>query len=236
MPILKLKNYACRIFLPFFLFLITAAMTGCGQKQKDSFILEQGAMPGEAAAVEELPSFVTKEAEDISRQGSPKETDDAGSASYCVIHICGAVRNPGVYELPEGSRIMDAVTAGGGFLPQADENACNLAAKVTDGCQIYIMTLEESRLAESVTARAGIQPEGGIGAEDGNAQEADGKVNLNTAREQELKTLPGIGDSRAAAILAWRREHGRFEKIEDIMKVNGIKQAAFDKIKEKIKV
>lgn len=231
MPTLKMKKNACRICLPFFWLLTAVAMTGCGQKQGDSFFLEQRTVSAQEAAEEELPSFATKETADTSLQESHKET--AGSVSSYVVHICGAVKNPGVYELPEGSRIMDAVRAGGGFLPEADENACNLAAKVTDGCQIYIMTLEESRRAELQPAQAGIQTQDGASAVESTE---DGKVNLNTAGEQDLKTLPGIGDSRAAAILAWRREHGRFETIEDIMKVSGIKQAAFEKIKDKITV
>ena len=139
---------------------------------------------------------------------------------------------------------MDAVAAGGGFLEEADQSACNLAEKVTDGCQIYIMTREESSLAAQPLA-AGIQPAsagasagGEAGAQSGATADtggsADGKVDLNTADAAALKTLPGIGDSRAAAILAWREENGRFTCIEDIMKVSGIKQGAFDKIKDLI--
>lgn len=185
------------------------------------------------------------EAEPVTQEG-----DDACRTAVCIVHICGAVKEPGVYELPEGSRVMDAVNAGGGFLDEADPEACNLAQPVTDGCQIYIMTKEESRELEAAGKSAGIQraptaqenaaasvqPASEDGAEGAQRTESGGKVNLNTADAAALKTLPGIGDSRAAAIIAYRQEHGKFTCIEDIMKVSGIKQAAFEKIKDRITV
>ena len=149
----------------------------------------------------------------------------------CTVHICGAVNAPGVYELPQDSRVVDAVAAGGGFAPDADPEACNLAQPVTDGCQIYIMTQEESALADRGGRNAGIQETEPDAGTDGT-----GLVNINTADAEQLKTLPGIGDSKAAAILAWREENGRFETIEDIMKVSGIKEGAFSKIRDRIRV
>ena len=174
------------------------------------------------------------------------ELSDASSeeAKTLVVHICGAVSAPGVYELPAGSRIIDAVEAGGGFLPEADEACCNLAEEIVDGCQIYIMTKSESCADGQTEKKAGIQtsPDGDMQTTDRNVRSnsapalENGLVNLNTADVAALMTLPGIGESRAKAIISYREQHGAFAKIEDIMKISGIKQAAFSKIKDKITV
>ena len=174
------------------------------------------------------------------------ELSDASSeeAKTLVVHICGAVSAPGVYELPAGSRIIDAVEAGGGFLPEAEEACCNLAEEIVDGCQIYIMTKAESCADGQTEKKAGIQtsPDSDMQTTDRNARSnsapalENGLVNLNTADVAALMTLPGIGESRAKAIISYREQHGAFAKIEDIMKISGIKQAAFSKIKDKITV
>ena len=180
--------------------------------------------------------------------GSTDRADlsDASSeeAKTLVVHICGAVSAPGVYELPAGSRIIDAVEAGGGFLPEADEACCNLAEEIVDGCQIYIMTKSESCADGQTEKEAGIQtsPDSDMQTTDRNVRSnsapalENGLVNLNTADIAALMTLPGIGESRAKAIISYREQHGAFAKIEDIMKISGIKQAAFSKIKDKITV
>ena len=174
------------------------------------------------------------------------ELSDASSeeTKTLVVHICGAVSAPGVYELPAGSRIIDAVEAGGGFLPEAEEACCNLAEEIVDGCQIYIMTKSESCADGQTEKKAGIQtsPDGDMQTTDRNVRSnsapalENGLVNLNTADVAALMTLPGIGESRAKAIISYREQHGEFAKIEDIMKISGIKQAAFSKIKDKITV
>ena len=174
------------------------------------------------------------------------ELSDASSEEEktLVVHICGAVSAPGVYELPAGSRIIDAVEAGGGFLPEADEACCNLAEEIVDGCQIYIMTKTESCADGQTEKKAGIQtsPDSDMQTTDRNVRSnsatalENGLVNLNTADVAALMTLPGIGESRAKAIISYREQHGAFAQIEDIMKISGIKQAAFSKIKDKITV
>ena len=174
------------------------------------------------------------------------ELSDASleEAKTLVVHICGAVSAPGVYELPAGSRIIDAVEAGGGFLPEADEACCNLAEEIVDGCQIYIMTKSESCADGQAEKKAGIQtsPDSDMQTTDINVRSnsttalENGLVNLNTADVAALMTLPGIGESRAKAIISYREQQGAFTKIEDIMKISGIKQAAFSKIKDKITV
>lgn len=187
-----------------------------------------------------------REAEPSAGSTDRTELSDASSeeAKTLVVHICGAVSAPGVYELPAGSRIIDAVEAGGGFLPEAEEACCNLAEEIVDGCQIYIMTKSESCADGQTEKKAGIQtsPDSDMQTTDRNVRSnsapalENGLVNLNTADIAALMTLPGIGESRAKAIISYREQHGAFAKIEDIMKISGIKQAAFSKIKDKITV
>lgn len=187
-----------------------------------------------------------REAEPSAGSTDRTELSDASSeeTKTLVVHICGAVSAPGVYELPAGSRIIDAVEAGGGFLPEAEEACCNLAEEIVDGCQIYIMTKTESCADGQTEKKAGIQtsPDSNMQTTDRNVRSnsatalENGLVNLNTADVAALMTLPGIGKSRAKAIISYREQHGAFAQIEDIMKISGIKQAAFSKIKDKITV
>ena len=187
-----------------------------------------------------------REAESSAGSTDRTELSDASSeeTKTLVVHICGAVSAPGVYELPAGSRIIDAVEAGGGFLPEADEACCNLAEEIVDGCQIYIMTKSESCADGQTEKKAGIKtsPDSDMQTTDRNVRSnstpalENGLVNLNTADVAALMTLPGIGESRAKAIISYREQHGAFAQIEDIMKISGIKQAAFSKIKDKITV
>ncbi len=187
-----------------------------------------------------------REAEPSAGSTDRTELSDASSeeTKTLVVHICGAVSAPGVYELPAGSRIIDAVEAGGGFLPEAEEACCNLAEEIVDGCQIYIMTKTESCADGQTEKKAGIQtsPDSDMQTTDRNVRSnsapalENGLVNLNTADIAALMTLPGIGESRAKAIISYREQHGAFAQIEDIMKISGIKQAAFSKIKDKITV
>ena len=234
----------------------------CGAQREELFLPERESVPVEENREAESnagDTDKTREAESnagdtdqkreaVSNAGSPDRTElsdaPAEKAPTLVVHICGAVSAPGVYELPAGSRIIDAVEAGGGFLPEADEACCNLAEAIEDGCQIYIMTKTESCADGQTEKKAGIQtsPDGDMQTTDRNVRSNSapaldsGLVNLNTADVAALMTLPGIGESRAKAIISYREQHGAFVKIEDIMKISGIKQAAFSKIKDKITV
>jgi len=152
-----------------------------------------------------------------------------------LVHICGEVVSPGVYEFNSGSRVYDAINAAGGFSESADETLLNLAQVIHDGEKIYVPQKGEKIKAEECidagTAIVNAAGEGYI-----STGVADDKVNINTATAEELKTLNGIGDSRAADIIAYREANGPFEKIEDIMKISGIKTALFTKIKDRIRV
>lgn len=134
------------------------------------------------------------------------------------VHILGQVVRPGLYELPDGARAVDAVAAAGGFTEQADAAGLNLARFVSDGEQIVVPAIGD---AASTTA-PGIT--------------ADGRVNLNTADAAALDTLPGVGPATAANILAWREEHGRFESVDDLLDVGGIGEAKLDAIRDLVTV
>ena len=146
---------------------------------------------------------------------------DGQQASKAVVfvHVCGEVKEPGVYELSEGSRVVDAVEAAGGLLEDAAEEAVNLAETVSDGVQVVIPNRTEVEAAEKQMA-----------------EEAAGLVNLNTATKAQLMELPGIGESKAEDIIRYRESSGGFRTIEEIMQVPGIKEAGFRKIKDRVVV
>ena len=155
-----------------------------------------------------------------------------------VIHICGAVNQPGVYTLQEGDRIYDVLQKADGFREDAGEEYLNLAQLLEDGMKITVPTKEEAKKWQNGNVEA-IQRTREVQADSKASVQNRGessKVNLNTASESELCTLPGIGESRAKSIIEYRNQHGGFEKIEDIMKVSGIKEAAYKKIKDYITV
>ena len=176
----------------------------------------------------EPDSGVDKEPEETEsapkEERPPEETKPSSQASY-VVHVCGQVKEPGVYELEPGSRVYQAVEMAGGFGPDAASWYLNLAQEVADGMKIQVPTEEE--------ALAWGNSGGSLSVGQGQTET---KVNLNTADEEQLMTLTGIGESRAADIIRYRQEHGPFERIEDIMNVSGIKEGAFQKIKDSITV
>ena len=155
------------------------------------------------------------------------------TASQTVfVHVCGAVENPGVYELAGDARVYQAVEAAGGFLPEACEDYVNQAGVLTDGKRLYIPTEDEVRELsqegkDTLTEELLLQS-------DSETDPADGLVNINTASMEELCTLPGIGEGKARHIISYRESTGKFEQIEDIMKVEGIKEGLFGKIRDLI--
>ena len=145
------------------------------------------------------------------------------------VQVSGAVQKPGVYKLPAGSRIFEAVELAGGTTPEADLASVNQAQVLSDGQMIYVYAVGEE--PRSIPGQAGQEETGESGQEAG-----DGRVNLNTASMEELMTLPGIGESKAEAILSWREENGGFDSVEDIMQIPGIKEGVFSKLEDRIKV
>lgn len=195
---------------------------------------------------EESESRNTK-AEDVQEMGMQSEDQNqipdetsAGEQQAVMIYVdvCGAVVNPGVFALEEGSRVFQAVEAAGGYLPQAAQACINRAQILTDGQQIYILTQEEMEQqgiqpGESQTASGTV---GDFSGQSDSADRQDKRVNINTADESQLTALTGIGSTRAQAIIAYRESEGPFSSIEEIMNVQGIKEGTFAKIKDEIVV
>ncbi|MDZ4168822.1 MAG: ComEA family DNA-binding protein [Coriobacteriia bacterium] len=135
-----------------------------------------------------------------------------------VVHVAGAVRHPGVYELPSGSRVADAVDASGGMLPDAVPAAVNLARLVVDGEQVVVPSEDDPISVAPPPAAAG----GGAGASGAAGSPAGAPVDLNSADAAALDTLPGIGPATAAKIVADREANGPFASVEDLSRVSGI--------------
>jgi competence protein ComEA len=143
-----------------------------------------------------------------------------------VIHVTGAVRTPGVYELPPGQRVADAIDAAGGALANADPNVLNLAAPIADGDRIAVP-------AAGATSTAAGHSHAGSGTD---AADAAGPVDVNAASAAELETLPGIGPATAAAILDYRERNGPFASVDDLDAVPGIGSAKLDVIRDLVTV
>lgn len=162
-----------------------------------------------------------------------EEDENEDLENHIFVYVCGAVANPGVYEVEAGNRVFQAVELAGGLLEDASPEHVNQAMAVTDGQQIYIPSRSEIQDKEDSMYK----DDSLLGMNQGvNESGSSGKVNINTADKTELMTIPGVGESRAQDIMNYRQEHGGFSSIEEIMNVPGIKEATFEKIKDGIKV
>ncbi len=165
------------------------------------------------------------------KESAAEETQEPEEMVY--VHVCGQVVSPGVYQLLKGSRVYEAIALAGGCTEQGALDCLNMAQEVADGMKIQVPDQEMARrILEEQPAGTGQNQLSGLG----QGQSAQTLVNINTASKEQLMTLSGIGESRAEDIIQYREEYGGFQKIEDIMKVSGIKEAAFQKIKDSITV
>lgn len=153
----------------------------------------------------------------------------AVSSDLLYVHVTGAVNNPGVVEMTAGSRLFEAISKAGGFAENAAMDYCNLAVIVSDGEQYYIPTIDEARYLKS-------QLEASADAELISHYDDAGRLDINLATKSELMELPGIGSTRADAIIAYRESAGGFLLAEDIMQVSGIKDNLYGQIKDYIYV
>ncbi len=168
------------------------------------------------AAVEEAAA---QEDQDAAVQAVPLDTK-------ILVHVDGQVAAPGVYELlGDDARVNDAILAAGGLAADADTSTLNLASKVADGEKIYVPSINEVQ----VEALAG-----DAGSSDAATSTGNGLVNINTATADQLQTLSGVGEATAKAIVEDRETHGQFTSIEDLMRVSGIGEKKFAKIKDRI--
>jgi len=188
-------------------------------------------------------SRYTRPHADIQIQGVPSASPAASSSApssppaslsstTVTIDVEGAVKHPGVQKLPADSRVQDAITAAGGQGTGADTSNLNLAAKLTDGTQVYIPQKakpeDAQKVAENYKGGAdapsvySTSPAAPGGRSGGGKKHPSGPVSLNTGSESQLESLPGVGPSTAKKILEYRREHGGFSSIEELLAVKGI--------------
>ncbi len=150
-----------------------------------------------------------------------------------MVDISGEIITPGVVKLPEGSRIIDAITAAGGKTEDADLSKVNLAYILDDGVQLYIPRYNEKLEKEIVQTEPGV----GIIQEGINTtSKKDSKVNINIANKEKLATLPGIGEGTAEKIIEYRSKTGKFKTIDEIKKIPGIGESKFKSLKDKITI
>lgn len=181
--------------------------------------LQENAWESADAVDTDAKTNETAVTDQLAGQAGDGSAQRASDGQRLVVYVCGAVVHPGVYELAEGSRIYEAVAMAGGMTDDASPTAVNQARVLTDGEMIEILTADEEQEQRII-----------------QEADSDGKVNLNTADAEELKTLPGIGDAKANSILAYREQHGAFAAIEDIKNIEGIKDGIFARLEDYIKV
>ncbi len=223
------KKVILWIFL--FLLLLGECLTGCGAKEQISLeeISDEKQEEQDATGISNNQAQSEKDEAEAPDGIAAAEGETKAAAGMFSVYVCGAVNTPGVYELPAGSRLYQAVNAAGGMREDADENYLNLASELSDGEKIQVPTKQE---VQNGFTEAG--PSAGSSSDGKEPASAEGLVNINTADEMLLMTLTGIGEAKAKSIIAYRKEQGAFSKIEDIMNIPGIKQTVFEKIKDRI--
>lgn len=212
-------------------------LCGCTHNREESVNTQQD-IAQEYFGTESVSDGAESKGADINHSGSSSaygsdggthESSDQSQkeAGDIFIYVCGAVKEPGVYVLPEGSRVYEAIQMAGGMTPEANEAFVNQARVLVDGEQITVFTKEETE---------GLDPKAfdyDVPAMDPVAQ---GKININKATAEELTSLSGIGEAKALAIIEYRETNGAFRETADIMKVSGIGEALYNKIKDDIDV
>lgn len=163
---------------------------------------------------------------DSTAAGSVQATEAALKEEVLIIvDVAGAVANPSVVELPDGSRVFEAVEKAGGLTTEADTGSINQAEILSDGQKIYIPTKQEMKEVNS-----------GGGNFTGLVSGKSNLININTADLSALQEIPGVGPATAEKIISYRIENGKFNTIEDIKNVSGIGDKTFEKMKKKITV
>lgn len=187
-------------------------------KEEQEIIISQENLEVEENTITENEIEETKESKIIEKQNEK-----------IVVHVSGAVKNEGLVELQEEARVADAIEKAGGLTEQADTELLNLASKVEDGMKIHVLTKEEKTNSHVIINQS-------IITNKNDSYMQTQKVNINSASQTELETLPGIGPSIALAIIKYRKENGNFKTIEQIKEVSGIGENKYNKIKELISI
>ena len=162
------------------------------------------------------------------------QTEETTDTEKIVVHIMGAVKNEGIVELNEGARVSDAINSAGGLAEDADMSKINLAYVLEDGVKIRIPSINDEPTEEYITTDGVEIVESSSQTTQNGGNSKSGLININTANETELDSLPGIGPSIAAKIINYREENGDFASIEDIKNVSGIGDSKFEELKDLI--
>lgn len=205
--------------------ILLVVVSGCS-KEKNLDTLEEVQQREKTESVE-VSDETENKADETEQTVDTEPVKKAGSEGVIYVFVCGQVASPGVYELPKGSRICQAIDAAGGMLDTASTDWVNQAETAEDGQKIYVPSTEE---AETM-------PEGqqtGQMQERSSAEGTDEKVHLNVASREELMTLTGIGEKKADAIIRYRESNGGFQSVDELMQVEGIKEGTYNKIKDSI--
>ena len=157
------------------------------------------------------------------KEVTKEEKDESVEQDLITVDVKGAVKSPGIYDLPVGSRVNDAVQKAGGLTEQADSKSLNLAQKVSDEALVYVPTKWEEASQQS-----------GSGATSSTSKEK--KVNLNKASLEELKQVKGLGGKRAQDIIDHRETNGKFKSVDELKKVSGIGAKTIEKLKDYVTV
>ncbi len=153
-----------------------------------------------------------------------EEKEESPEQDLITVDVKGAVKSPGIYDLPVGSRVHDAVQKAGGLTEEADSKSLNLAQKVSDEALVYVPTKGEE--AASQQAASGTTP----------SSSKEKKVNLNKASLEELKQVKGLGGKRAQDIIDHRETNGKFKSVDELKKVSGIGAKTIEKLKDYVTV
>lgn len=226
------------------------SLCGCTKKDEAQMMLltleeeaeaeSKSVMAESENGLEAMPDTGAESVQTESQGLVPPEEVQPG---FLYVHICGAVLNPGVYELPAGSRVYEVVEQAGGFTEDAAKDYVNQAQVVPDAAKIVIPTLQDVETVkadEQVNVQYGILSKESVESEtqakssEDSEKVINGLVNLNTASKAELCALPGIGEAKADAIVEYRTQIGVFTSKEQIMEIEGIKDGLYSKIQDKI--
>ena len=214
-------------------FLCTVLILGAGifylRSNNTAQVQKMGFAPDSTAVENSAGSSLGSETANAASSVEETAQNEGGQAEYAV-YICGAVKHPGVYHFAYMARVCDVIEAAGGLKKNAAATSVNQARYIEDGEQIQILTRKQEKSKQ-------LQVENDTPAnENDNQANISALVNINRATETELMTLPGIGQSKAKAIIDYRTQNGSFGSISDIMKVAGIKEGVYAQIKDSITV
>ena len=173
----------------------------------------------------------------IENNTNKEESKNKDIKEKITIYITGAIKNQGVYELEEKSRIVDCIEKAGGLTEDADLKNINLAYVIEDGMKIYIpKNSDNNEVKDDTNLYVYKEKNNTINSDNINLETQNNKIDINTASQTELETLPGIGPSTATKIINYRKENGKFNNIEDIKNINGIGDSKYEQIKNLIKI